>query len=201
MTLRHTRSHNSQTSRPIYSCQYGCTRKVHPKTCAAPELRRLKVDRPKQNNKRVNLISNLGKIARIGIGKTAFARLSCILSSLSGRRGKTHSLGPPRPVLMKSPPALLREPEEDEEPCESSRSLSASLNLGVEHSIQPSCHVCVGRWVSLAGKAMSTSCDGSSRAMPWTAPHTKKTRALPRLQQWPSLDQTVRCRDLLTPNH
>jgi hypothetical protein len=152
MTLRHTRSHNSQTSRPIYSCQYGCTRKVHPKTCAAPELRRLKVDRPKQNNKRVNLISNLGKIARIGIGKTAFARLSCILSSLSGRRGKTHSLGPPRPVLMKSPPALLREPEEDEEPCESSRSLSASLNLGVEHSIQPSCHVCVGRWVSLAEK-------------------------------------------------
>lgn len=102
---------------------------------------------------------------------------------------------------MKSPPALLREPEEDEEPCELSRSLSASLNLGVERSIQPSCHVCVGRWVSLAGKAMSTSCDGSSRAMPWTAPHTKKTRALPRLQQWPSLDQTVRCRDLLTPNH
>jgi len=47
-----------------------------------------KVAAPKQNNKRVNLINNLGKIIPIGIGKTAFARLSCILTFRSGRRGK-----------------------------------------------------------------------------------------------------------------
>jgi hypothetical protein len=95
--LRHARSHNFTNHPPnlflpIRLPEQGPSQDLCGSRTPAPKVVCLK-----QNNKRVNLISNLGKITRIGIGKTAFTRLSCILTCLSGRRGKNPFLGATTP--------------------------------------------------------------------------------------------------------